>query len=302
MLAARRALEGARDAATTVAAAARGHAARAAPRPRGSRPSRCSRGAARPALRAPRALAHATIVNFLRELLLLRREVKTLSATLLQSVWRGVACRVSLLARASASAKIGATWRAVVSTRKFGASRAASRAGQRSARLFLARRRMASMRAAVVRVQGAARSHSARRALAALKAEAATRAAAATKLQCRTRVRLAVTHAANLRQLVHLANIAMLHSTARFVQTYVRFRQALKKRIAAANRIGGTARTIAAVQRHCRIKHAVRRLQARARARKLRSRIYAKRPELRAIAERCAKAREAAIAPEAMTL
>ena len=75
---------------------------------------------------------------------------------------------------------------------------------------------------------------------------------------------------------------------ARFVQNVVRFRQALAKRVAAANKIGGAARTIAAVQRLVRIKFAVKRLQARMRARRLRSRLYAKRPELRAIAQRCA--------------
>ena len=116
----------------------------------------------------------------------------------------------------------------------------------------------------------------------------------------RARSGAAVKHAAVLRKLAHLAAMAQFHQ-ARFVQLFVRFRQRLAARVAAANQLAGVVRTLAAVQRLARIKLAVRRFQARPRARRA-ARVYAKRPELRAIAERAAKARAAALANPALWL
>jgi abnormal spindle-like microcephaly-associated protein len=96
--------------------------------------------------------------------------------------------------------------------------------------------------------------------------------------------------------MAQLAAIALLHRTARLVQDRTRFRLLLRRRAAAAHRLAGVARTIAAVKRLARIKWAVGRLQARSRARRVRARAYARRPELVEIAQRAAKARAAALA------
>ena len=61
---------------------------------------------------ATRVAARQTIVRALHSLCLLRREVRCLSATLIQANWRGVCTRVALAAEASAANRIGATWRA----------------------------------------------------------------------------------------------------------------------------------------------------------------------------------------------
>jgi hypothetical protein len=148
-------------------------------------------------------------------------------------------------------------------------------------------------RAACVTVQCAARSFAARSALQWLREEAAWRAAAATTLQATVRRRAGARCAAAVRELAHLAAVAELHQAARFVQDLVRFKQLIARRIAAANKLAGVVRTIAAVQRLARIKVAVLKLQSRLRAARMRARVYAWRPELRDICARAAKAREA---------
>ena len=289
----------ARGAATTIAAAWRARSARkalAVSLAAAQTLQAIARGRLGRRVALKRRAARATIVRSLCGLLALRREVRSLSATLIQAVWRGASSRVLLAAEADAASRIAACWRGLCGVRRHSECKRACGQLQQATRLLLARRRMRAMRLAATKLQTAARGGAARALAATLRAEAARRALAATALQCLVRRKIALASAAALRQLMHLANIALLHRMARFVQSFVRFRQALQRRVAAASKLGGFARTLASVRRLVRIKFAVRRLQARARARRLRSRIYAKRPELRAIAERCARAREAAIA------
>ena len=199
-------------------------------------------------------------------------------------------------AQASAASKLAATWRAVTRVREMREARRSAIHLQSAARRRAAVTKLGAQKSACLRLQSAVRGTSARARARTLRAERERRTAAATALQCCTRQNAARRHAAALRALAHLAAMAKLHQAARFVQAYVRFRSAMRRRRQAARLLAGLAKTITAVLRLARFKKAMLSLQARARARRCRERIYKRFPELADIAVRARKAYEAGVA------
>ena len=102
------------------------------------------------------------------------------------------------------------------------------------------------------------------------------------------RARAARAFARRLRALAHLAAISKLHAAAKLVQCVTRRRQAL----AGGDQAGrsGTGKR-QAVRRMRLMRWMIRRIQARMRGRRTRSRVYKRMPRLAEIASHAEKAR-----------
>lgn len=156
--------------------------------------------------------------------------------------------------------------------------------------------------AAVGRLQAAARRVLAAKVVGELRRERATLEACATMLQCAVRRRAAVRHRLALAVLATRAQIAKLHSSARLVQTFFRFRRMMACRQRAASAICCNWRRRAARLKLRRVLKAIARVQACFVGCRVRARTYRRMGQMKEISQRLRAAHQAALADSRLWL
>ena len=226
------------------------------------------------------------------------RERSQRAALLIQAVARGRIERRLCDAWTLAAIAIQSAQRMAVCRRLIASSVRATVQVQAGARGLVARRVLRRCALACTRLQAAAR----RRASLVAFAELKRRHFAAIAIQSAGRVALAIKQSHAIRKVMHLAALAKLHQCARLVQTRARFLTYRNCRRAAAAVIARRALTAITLRRRVRFVRVVVSLQAMLRARRTRSRVYRRHPELRNIAARAAEAYRKMLADPSLCL